>query len=275
MDTKKLFTSCCAAAAGTLLGWAVIENTALLRVSRYTVQMPGLPRIVQISDLHKRRFGKNQARLVRKVAELEPEYIVITGDLISRTVTEFTETDRLLRQLCKIAPVLTVCGNHEADLPPQLLREFMQTLRETGAQPIDNRIIRIGNIHAAGFSLPHSYYRGGGVFGFCGRKKCTEETLRRLLGSCPPDTLLLAHNPLWFPAYAEWGAALTLSGHVHGGMIRLPVIGGLFSPRRTFFPRYDKGAFRIGSAEMIVSGGLGKLRLFNPPEICLITAAEQ
>lgn len=262
----------CAASACSLLGWAAVENTALLTVSRYTVQIPDLPRLVQISDLHKRRFGRHQERLIRKVAALKPEYIVITGDLISRSVTDYTDTARLLRQLTKIAPVLTVCGNHEADLPPHLLREFMQTVRESGAQPVDNRIIRLGNICLAGLSLPPDYYRGGGMLGYSGRKQCAESTICKLLGNCPPNTVLLAHNPLWFPAYAEWGAALTLSGHVHGGMVRLPLIGGIFSPCRTFFPKYDKGAFRRGRSEMIVSGGLGKLRLFNPPELCLITA---
>lgn len=274
MKYRKLFT-CCAAAAGSLLGWGIFENKALLCVSRYTVQIPGLPRLVQISDLHKRRFGRDQARLIRKVAALDPDYIVITGDLVSRDETDFTQTGRLLKALGEIAPVLTVFGNHETDLPPSLLQEFRQAVRESGAVSINNRMIQIGGLTFAGLALPPEYYRGGGFFGFYGKKECTAETLRERLGSCPENTVLLAHNPLWFPAYAEWGAALTLSGHVHGGMVRLPVIGGLFSPRRTFFPHYDKGAFRQDSAEMIVSGGLGKLRLFNPPELCLITAKIQ
>ena len=97
------------------------------------------------------------------------------------------------------------------------------------------------------------------------------ETLTHLLGTCRENTVLLAHNPLWFRSYAKWGAALTLSGHVHGGAVRLPLIGGLLSPERAFFPPYDKGYYTDGRHDMIVSGGLGKLRLFNPPEICLIT----
>lgn len=260
-----------AAGAGMLGVWAAFENTALLRTARYHVPLRGLPRTVQLSDLHRRCFGAHQRRLLRAVRTLRPACIVVTGDLVSRTETDFTETERFVRDLCTIAPVLTVCGNHEADLPPELFSAYRNALRRGGAISLDNRMLRVGTVTFAGLSLPSAYYRGGGVMGFTGKYNCTTETLRQRLGDCPPDTVLLAHNPLWFPAYAEWGAALTLSGHVHGGAVRLPLLGGILSPERKFFPRYDKGYFTQGSAAMIVSGGLGKLRLFNPPEICLVT----
>lgn len=261
------------AAAGALLGWAVIENTQLLRVSRYETAFRGLPRIVLVSDLHKRQFGREQRELIRRIAKLKPEYIIIAGDLISRTVTDYTETEQLLRRLCAIAPVILSEGNHEADLPPSLYREFRQTVARSGALYLHNSYARVGGITIAGLALPPEYYRGGARFGYLPKCVCTAETLHQLLGNCPPETLLLAHNPLYFASYAAWGAALTLSGHVHGGAVRLPIVGGLLSPERTFLPRYDKGRFRIGAAEMIVSAGLGKLRLFNPPEVCLITSA--
>lgn len=262
------------AAAGALLGWALIENTQMLRVSRYETAFRGLPRTVLVSDLHKRQFGRGQRDLIRQIAKLKPESIIITGDLVSRTVTDFAETEQLLRRLCAIAPVIFSEGNHEADLPPSLCREFRQAVARSGALYLHNSYARLGGVTVAGLALPPEYYRGGARLGYLPKRACTAETLHQLLGKCPPETLLLAHNPLYFAAYAEWGAALTLSGHVHGGAVRLPFIGGLLSPERTFLPRYDKGRFRIGAAEMIVSAGLGKLRLFNPPEICLITSAE-
>ena len=268
---KKLWTWL-AAASGVLLGWAAVENTALLRVRRYTAAIPDLPRIVQISDLHKRRFGSGQRRLIRKVAACKPEYILITGDLVSRTVTDFSETSDLLRRLGELAPVIVAEGNHETDLSPLHYAEFRAAVRRSGARYLKNEIIRLGPVSLAGLALSRDYYRGGGTFGFSGAKTCTKKTMRMLLGACPRHTVLLAHNPLFFPAYAEWGAALTLSGHVHGGAVRLPLLGGVLSPERKFFPKYDRGRFRIGDSEMLVSGGLGKLRLFNPPEISLITA---
>ena len=270
INTKKTGLAL-AVPAALLLGWAAAENLALLHVSRYETDFAAMPRTVQISDLHKRSFGRGQKRLIRTVAALEPELIVITGDLVSRTELDFANTAEQLEKLCAIATVIVAEGNHEADLSPGAYAGFRDAVRKSGARLLDNEIVRWGDISIAGLRLPPTYYRGGGILGARGKYECTAGTLWERLGSCPPDTLLLAHNPRWFPAYAEWGARLTLSGHVHGGIVRLPGIGGILSPERTFFPRFAKGLYTSGAAEMIVSGGLGKLRLFNPPEICLIT----
>lgn len=78
---------------------------------------------------------------------------------------------------------------------------------------------------------------------------------------------MLAHNPLCAKAYSQWGADIVFCGHIHGGAVRLPLLGGLLSPERKFLPEYSKGIYHIGKTEMIVSGGIGKPRLFNPPEI--------
>jgi hypothetical protein len=263
-----------ACALSFLLGWAVYENTALLDVSHYEADFREMPRIVQLSDLHKRRFGRHQERLIRKVRECQPELIVITGDLITRSVHDYAETERLLTALSGIAPVIVSEGNHEVDLPPDDYVRFRKTVHRSGARFLDNRIIRFGGIHIAGLSLPRAYYRGGGLFGFRGKYQCSVRTMETLLGKCPDHTLLLAHNPLFFPAYAQWGAKLTLSGHVHGGAVRLPLLGGLLSPERRFFPKYSKGRYQNGRAEMIVSAGLGKLRFNDPPEIAVISAKE-
>ena len=87
--------------------------------------------------------------------------------------------------------------------------------------------------------------------------------------------ILLAHNPDYFPAYAAWGADLVLSGHLHGGVIRLPLLGGVISPRLHLFPHYDGGKFTCGNSTMIVSRGLGMhtipFRFNNPGELVDIT----
>ena len=87
--------------------------------------------------------------------------------------------------------------------------------------------------------------------------------------------ILMAHNPDYFEDYVNWGADLVLSGHVHGGIMRLPVLGGVISPSYQIFPKYDAGIFSSGTGKMIISTGLGchsiKIRLFNPPEIDVIT----
>ena len=86
--------------------------------------------------------------------------------------------------------------------------------------------------------------------------------------------LMIAHNPIYFPSYKQWGADLVLSGHIHGGIIRIPGIGGLLSPDCTFFPKYDGGMFSEDGATMIVSRGLGThtipIRIFNPGELVCV-----
>jgi predicted MPP superfamily phosphohydrolase len=86
--------------------------------------------------------------------------------------------------------------------------------------------------------------------------------------------ILLAHNPNFFETYAKWGADLVLCGHIHGGMVRLPFIGGVFSPDTLFFPKYSKGTYNIENHKMVVSRGLGRgmrgFRFFNRPELGVI-----
>lgn len=260
------------AAAGLLGGWAALENTALLSVRHETLPLAGFPRTAVLADLHKRRFGQDNARLVQKIAGEHPELIVIAGDLVSRTEREFSALGRLLSALTKVAPVLATMGNHEVDLPPSVCAEYRKVLAESGVTLLENQWTTIGKWNFAGLCLPRRFFRGGGLLGFSAETACTADTLRARLGECKEHTILLAHNPIFFSAYAEWGAKLTLSGHVHGGAVRLPGVGGVFSPERRLFPRYDKGLYAAGDRYMEVSAGLGKLRLFNPPEIVLLEA---
>ena len=121
-----------------------------------------------------------------------------------------------------------------------------------------------------GFELEEFYYQK-----FCWAD-FQEEELERILGK--PDeeyyNILLAHNPVYFHAYAQWGADLTVSGHLHGGIIRIPGIGGVITPQARLFPRYDAGHFRWKGRDLVVSRGLGthtiNLRIFNPPELSVI-----
>ena len=270
--SKQHTTGALIAAAGLLCGWAALENTALLTVRHAVLPLAGFPRTAVIADLHKRRFGADNSQLAAKIAAEKPELIVIAGDLVSRTERDFSSIGRMLSALTKIAPVYAAMGNHEVDLPPSVCERYRRVLTENGVTLLENAWATVGSWNFAGLCLPRRYYRGGGLLGFSAKTACTAETLHTLLGGCKKNTVLLAHNPLFFSAYAEWGAKLTLSGHVHGGAVRLPVIGGVLSPERRFFPRYDKGLFAAGDRYMEVSAGLGKLRLFNPPEIVILEA---
>lgn len=254
----------------------VLENTAPLIVMEDTLQrtaaLPKLPRIVQISDLHRKTFGAHNTRLIRKVQSLHPELIAITGDLVSRSVTDFSETERLLWALRGIAPIVMVPGNHELDLPPTLYDRYRLMAQRCGAQYLENDTVMLDGVPFSGITLTSAHYRTKN--GYRDLSSCTADDLTAALGHCLPGTVLLAHNPLFLEAYAEWGAALVLAGHMHGGMIHIPKVGGLISPERKFFPKYDKGQYTLGQTTMIVSSGLGKLRLGVPPELRVISLAE-
>lgn len=230
-------------------------------------------KIIQISDLHHREFGENQLRIIKRVQKLNPDIIAVTGDLISRDMRDFSSVQAFCRSLSEIAPVLFSMGNHELDLPFDIQTDYINTLKNAGVHVLINSsyMLRYDNavLCFTGASLDISIYRNEN-FKYDSLNPYSLHELEMTIGVRSECTVLLAHNPLIFNAYADWNADLILSGHVHGGVIRLPFIGGLLSPERKFFPKFTRGLYRSGSSQLYVSAGLGKLRLFNPPEINLI-----
>lgn len=124
-------------------------------------------------------------------------------------------------------------------------------------------------LYLAGADLAYGVYRDENRK-FRNLQPYTAADLENDLGRRRGCTVLLAHNPLLLDSYAGWGADLVLCGHVHGGLVRLPFLGGVLSPERKFFPKYDKGLYEKDGTKMYVSGGIGKPRLCNPPEISVI-----
>lgn len=255
----------------------VFPENYLLRTSRYRIVSGKIPaafdgfRIVQISDLHGCRFGKENRRLLAKIDAEKPDLVVMTGDIADRRTKDYEPIYRFAKTLCGEYPVYFVYGNHEQELSCLKRRTFLDGLRGQGVRILDNETERLKRggeaVALCGTRIPLRYYRWN-RHGKSRPALCAEE-MERLLGECGPEyTILLAHNPLFFEAYAFWGADLTLSGHIHGGMICLPHFGGLLSPERSFFPRYSAGLFRIGERCMAVSRGLGRgPRVNNRPEI--------
>ncbi len=232
-------------------------------------------RIIQLSDLHKKTFGKNNIILIEKIQKIKPDFIFITGDMVSRSVTDLTDFKHFVSELLKIAPVYYSIGNHEKDikrLNPSVYKEIMDFLKKN-VFLLDNstQVITINNtcINVTGITIYQDCYKKNGRYRNLRVLKSND--ISDLIGEKKPGfNILLAHNPVFFDAYAEYGSDLILSGHVHGGCIRLPFIGGLLSPERKFFPKYSSGIYTNKKSSMIVSRGLGKFRLFNPPEIILI-----
>lgn len=248
----------------------------------YRIPMPSLHtehlRIAQVSDVHFSRTTGHDRNMqtIQSLREsmqfLRPDVIAVTGDLVSRSTGPETIADAVacLRELRKFAPVLYTFGNHETDLAPEKRQKLSRAAASADIALLNNRTISFGGANFTGFVLPQECYqnpRGG----YSGLRDCSVNDLYAAVGIREKTaSILLAHNPLALSAYAQWGADLVLSGHVHGGIVRLPVIGGILSPERKFFPQFTKGHYRMMQTQMIVSAGIGKLRVGNPAEIVCI-----
>lgn len=258
-----------------------------IKTVRYNIADKGLPpgfegyRIVQLSDLHSVSFGKGNTRLLRAIRAEEPDIIVMTGDMVSRYDESFDVTLALCRTLAAEYPVYYIRGNHEQGLEPDQWEAYRAELIDCGVQILDNETTRLTAENGDSISLTGLWYRLDYYHQYAGYyRPLTEETVRVILGEALQGyNILLAHNPNYFPVYASWGANLTFCGHIHGGMIRLPVLGGILSPETILFPKYDGGSYQIDDKTMVLSRGLGRgrmgIRLFNPPELVTVTLTRE
>lgn len=260
------------AAVAVFIGFTAADNRRIA-VRKYSVSAH-IPqgctlRIVHISDIHKKKYKNGWEKLILKIKAQNPDVIFITGDLVTRTETDFACKGELISALSKICPVYLSRGNHELDLSRENMDRLRSTISENGGIMLENRMekfVKNGiTLNIYGTDLKRSIYRNE-KNGFSGLENYTHEELQEIFGEPKSPSVLLAHNPLFFESYARWGAELTFSGHVHGGVVNTP-LGGLLSPERKFFPKYTKGVYRSGKSSLIVTAGLGKLRLFNPPEV--------
>ena len=276
------------AAAAFLGGYMLISNRQL-RVNKYELKVSKLPKnivgkkILLLADLHKKRYGDNFNNLVNSCIAAEPDFIFFAGDLYSRDETDMIPKLALMKRLKHIAPTYYIFGNHETDNMDNA-EALALKLTECGVHVLRNAMeqIKIGedHINIYGTQLSQRFYRNED-FSHHDLPRLTKYELTKLLGE--PDksecNFLLSHTPLAFRAYADWGADVTFSGHCHGGVIRLPFIGGILSPERKFFPRYTKGIYELnaeqGLAKLAVTAGLGKFRLNNPSEIMICTLERQ
>ncbi len=255
-------------AAGFLLwGNCSLQTTETALVS------PALPpafdglRIVELADLHGRVFGRGSRRLLAAVRRAEPDLICIDGDLFDEH-TDLAMLPPLLRGLCAIAPVYYVTGNHEWRVPG--LRGILAQMRACGVTVLqdDWRVLRRGEdaLVLAGTDDP------------CGpaERKTPAELIADIRAEAGEAAflLLLAHRNDQLPQWSALGVQAVLAGHCHGGVVRLPFVGGLFGTDRRLFPAWDAGLYRQGETALYVSRGLGytnvHFRLFNRPEVAVI-----
>jgi len=247
-----------------------------LQTDRFTYTSSRLPAgfdgcvIVQLSDLHGAEFGEDNETLIAQVREASPDYIFLTGDLQD----QYRHTPRsysvsLGRALAEIAPTYFITGNHEWAFRD--IRDLKRELKEAGVTVLTNEYVTLSRngstMLLAGIDDPN---------GFADQKK--PEELAAELREANPDAFwfLLAHRNNYFEnGYSRLGADLVISGHGHGGLIRLPFTDGLVSVERSFFPSYTAGFYEANGGKLFVSRGLGNsgrtFRLFNRPELVILT----
>ncbi|MCD8327877.1 MAG: metallophosphoesterase family protein [Ruminococcus sp.] len=247
-----------------------------LKTTKKTLVTKKLPesfdgmKIAIISDLHKKSFGKDNYKLIEAVKNCVPDVIFFLGDLISRFETTIKAPTKLITSLAKIAPVYYTYGNHEVDADESVREEIKKlpmTCLLNGSVTID----KDGeSINIMGVYFESEYYKNK-KGGYRNLPAVSAGDINRRIGEKPDGfTLLLVHNPDYFPAYAEWGADITFSGHIHGGIIRIGK-RGLLHPERKFLPKYTAGIYKIGDKALALTTGLGKFRLFNASEVMLVT----
>ena len=254
--------------------YALIENRLMLFThTEYFCTNQSKIKIVHLSDLHRRSFGKNNCRLIRKIKFLEPDIIIFSGDLITRDCKSFYNTEKLVQAISKIAPVYFSFGNHELDMKriyPEKYRKFISLLKENNIHILDNCIesvtVKNRTINIAGASLKYSVYKKDNSYRNLDEYSADDLISDLKINDKPSINILIAHNPFFAEAYSSLNPDYTLCGHVHGGAVRIFGIP-LLSPERKLFPNFSKGVFQINNMKLLVSGGLGKFRLFNPPEI--------
>ena len=257
--------------AAALAAWFFWQQNSL-KVQTVTVTSAELPaafdglRIVHLSDNHGKEFGEDNEELLQKVAELQPDLIVLTGDLIDQE-SQLEMVPALARGLSALAPTYYVTGNHE--WPLHCVPELKQMLTDCGVKVLTNECeiweLNGATLAVAGVDDPNG--------------PADQKTGKELRGEIEADyTILLTHRNAVFE-YAGWGYDLVLCGHGHGGIFRVPLLDrGVLSTDRTFFPEFDGGLYGFADGGWCFeSRGLGSntvpieaFRLFNRPDLPLI-----
>lgn len=269
-----------------LLAFYIYTESVGFTVTEYRFQNSKLKceeyDFVMLSDLHDKEFGENNCKLIEAIDAINPKAVVFAGDMITSGMElsyDFSGTVRFIKELGKKYPIYYGIGNHEEKLKrcpnkfPGRWSELTTSLELEGIRIMQNEsaFIEDAGIRFYCLDLEHPYYRkirtlsvpNGYIDGKLG--KCNEDEI----------SVLIAHFPDQFPAYADWGCDYVLSGHVHGGVVRIPFLGGVISPQLKIFPKYDSGLFREKSTTMILSRGIGShtipIRVNNKAEIVHVT----
>jgi len=267
----------------TAVGILIADSNRFV-VKEYTIYSDKINKphdFLFISDLHCKEYGKGNKRLFKAIDSLKAEAALLPGDILTAVPNESTDVAvSFVSELKLRLPIYYSMGNHEyrakiyKKVYGDMYDDYVSALGENDVKILDNEVVDLGDINIYALTIDKRFYKRFKI------QNMKKEDIVSEIGEIKDDkvfNILLAHNPDYFDTYAEYGADLTLSGHVHGGLYR--IFGkGLFSPRISFFPKYDGGVFKKDNKTMIVSRGLGNHsfphRFCNPGELILIHLKE-
>lgn len=253
----------------------VLDSYINIDVSHYEIKSDKLNqkynnyKIMLLTDLHNRDITE---KLVKIVNEENPNIIVMSGDMINEKVDGFDNFFNLCKEL-KDKTVYYVFGNHEENMSDEKQNEFIEKIKEkTNVILLNNDKVELDDSFTIyGFSHQVKYYLAST------KEKIDLNYIEERIGKIDINkfNLLISHDPLLYNLYSEYGFDMVLSGHLHGGIINIPFVGGLLSPDFTFFPKYYKGVNKIENTNLVISRGLGygymiPIRVFNRGEVVII-----
>lgn len=263
--------------------WIILYDSNRFVINKYEVTDKRIKkgcRIVMLADLHNKCYGKNNERLLDAIRACEPDMIVVAGDIPTAKPNKSLDVAvSFMEELAKIYPVYYGNGNHEhrMKLYPQtygdMAEKYEEALKKCGINRLVNEhtLLAEYGIVVYGTEIDKRFYKR------FHHQEMNDGYMESILGRCSREqyNILIAHNPDYFEQYAAWGADLVLSGHIHGGIVRIPFLNkGVASPTMHLFPEYSGGMYKKDKSTMILSRGLGMhtifIRLFNPGEVSVV-----
>ena len=238
-------------------------------------------KIVFLTDLHNNSYGTNNEKLLASVREQNPDLILVGGDmLVGKPEASTKVAEDFVKKLTEISPVYYANGNHEQRMKiyPERFgikyQEYKTSVEQSGVQFLENEHIDLMfdacPIQIHGLEIPREGYKK------FRKTNVSLEQIEERIGKADSSKyqILLAHNPIYADTYLKWGADLVLSGHLHGGIVRLPGLGGIITPQFRLFPKYSGELTVKNGKSVVVSKGLGthtiKIRFLNPAEMVVL-----
>lgn len=258
----------------------------MFRVTHYTIKSPKLKnvkrrKIILLSDLHNCTYGKDNEKLLEAIERENPDIILIAGDMLIGNKNVSTEIAKnFVTKLPLICDTYYANGNHEQRMKENqnrygtVYQEYRKELLEAGVIYLENESAKLQwedcSVEIYGLEIPDCAYEK--FHKVVLPERCVESCLGK--ADTSKYQILIAHNPIFMNDYMNWGADLVVSGHLHGGVARIPGWRGIITPQGGLFPKYSGEMTKIGDATAVVSKGIGihtiKIRFLNPTEVVVL-----